>query len=122
MSATCGKQRGWTVYREGTYHREALLIHLPRQLQMHAPQDGSLLRMDLHRPCDLMDDVLEMTCLEGRVLRRLCVSVHRVGAPDDSVWGGRDLADVGGEVLIDLVGSVPGDERDLAVFVGGVEN
>ena len=59
-----------------TYHRETLLIHLARELEVYTSEDGAHLSVNLHRPSDLGDDIDEMTSFEGRVgLGRFGVAV-----------------------------------------------
>ena len=48
--------------------------------------------------------------------------MHGVALPDDGVAGGLDGADMGGEVLGDLVGAVAGDEHHFADLALGVED
>lgn len=50
------------------------------------------------------------------------VAVHGVALPDDSVAGGLDGFDVGGQDGLDLLGSVAGDKGDFSDFLVGVDD
>lgn len=56
-------KRSW----KGTYHREPFLVDLTCQLEMNTAQYSPHLPMNLHGPCNLMDDIDEMSSLECRV-------------------------------------------------------
>ena len=67
-----------------TYHRETLLIHLARELEVYTSEDGAHLSVNLHRPSDFSDDIDKMTSFEGRVgLGRFGVAVLPISLASD---------------------------------------
>lgn len=70
-----------------------------------------------------MHDIREVTCLEGRVMRRrLCIPVHGVALPYNDVVRFPDSLDVSGKILVDLVCAITADNSDLARDPVGVDN
>lgn len=67
--------------RSETYDRESLVVDLASELEVDAAKNCALLAVDLKRAGDLVDNVGEVTGLEGGVSsRRLGVAVLGVSA------------------------------------------
>src|SRR5699024_3135164 len=90
------------------------------QLNMQPTRPGAQRPVNLEESPHLVDDVVEFSGfialggLEG-------MAVHEVAAPSDLVSGTVNLVDQARQQIARLFGAEPGDERDLARLLIGVE-
>ncbi len=90
------------------------------QLHVHTAGPASCCTVYREERTQFGEDVVESACLAAAFAGER-VAVHRVTHPYDRMAGFGDRPDVRWEVLFDLVGSEPGDQREATRGASGIQ-